>query len=48
MEAESGVPSMGKRPTLQTDRWGIIAVLLFWAVMLTVAVGALYLYFTRP
>ncbi len=39
--------TMRKRPTLQSDRWGIVAVLMFWAVMLTVAISALYFYLHR-
>jgi hypothetical protein len=38
---------MKKRPTLQTDRWGIVAVLVFWAVMLVFAISGLYFYFSR-
>jgi hypothetical protein len=38
---------MRKRPTLQTDRWGIVAVLVFWAVMLAFGISGLYFYFSR-
>ncbi len=37
---------MAKRPTLQQDRSGIFAVLIFWAVMLALAVSGLYFYFS--
>jgi hypothetical protein len=40
--------AMTKPRTLQTDRWGIVAVIVFWIVMLGIAVTGLYLYFTRP
>jgi hypothetical protein len=38
---------MQKRLTLQTDRWGIAAVLIFWSVLLVFTVGGLFLYFSR-